>query len=1078
MTNAVSRDKAAKQPRIQTVVYLILVSASILAASLILCLPECQNVSSRDEFGYLANAALLCGNNLSDYMVSVPYYSQGYSFCLVPLYLLFWPDITALMRAACILNSLFLVGCFLLAYACAKKMFPRWTQVSAIAASCALALFSGNLFQARYLSPETLLTMLSWLALFFALRICEKGNALDVLLFSLVLGYSYMVHARALALWIAGALFMLTQLLLRRIKITHFLLFAAVLASIFVSQSFIKSWFKAELWTTSTNTEINDYSGQVGKLHHILSPNGFFGFCRVALGQLLGITISSLTLTFFGTWRLLEELFALHVAFKRQKKELLPAHISVGVFVLGGFLASWAVSSVYILEPLSLDAILYSRYIDYVMPLVSLFGLYSLSCSKKQKILTLFIACAIFMLSTGFIIDTFWTDIKNTFGAGRNVVAYYFFSKNITPLQYVFIVLLVLGSTLWLVQKVYIPFRKTILAGIVAVTYVLLSFPAAEYMAEITPVSNEDIAALKNIIPQGSTVGTNDEHVMVGTLRLLLAFPETNIFLYDEDATADYLLTYSYSGYKTLWKEHLTIYRGNNTNLFAHVRLNAVETAPCRIELLKQNLANGTQFACKTSTGWTPIYNQGSSDNSILEKQNSDSDSYCIETNTGIEDVRAVLQERIAELQQQQEPDAVAIAALEEQIAALGQMQYSVQGVPVALNPGSYRVDFTLEALNLDACEQDWLGQCEVRIGSSGRISLWQTMTHATFADGGSQTLSIEFNVPLGSAQTSVQFMVHTTENVQLRITDISYQLLEMEAQVLAQGTDDLDTATDLIALDSEGLPVYAVINEAWLPYTLGSDLQSSAGRWVKPIAEQQLQDIGQSFLIVPADDYALLQRLLPQYSVLARLKDFAMLAPSNSAVYTAFREAGGQPLSEGTALNLRYFTGASYKDSSDVSATVPTGSYQLRYQVSVTGAPLHATLGSLILRYGSTEIAIPLTRELVRGDLIAGTETIELPQDDRVSACVRIRSELQGSNVEVWLTPLDGSAPRTASTSTTTTVDLPSENPQETSDDQQQSQASQDQQDQQSQPDQPDQTVQTDAQADQGAGAEGDALI
>ena len=94
-------------------------------------------------------------------------------------------------------------------------------------------------------------------------------------------------------------------------------------------------------------------------------------------------------------------------------------------------------------------------------------------------------------------------------------------------------------------------------------------------------------------------------------------------------------------------------------------------------------------------------------------------------------------------------------------------------------------------------------------------------------------------------------------------------------------------------------------------------------------------------------------------------MEEYALLVPSGYSVETAFRDVGGRPMSEGNALNLRYFLGAGEASYGNLAVNIPAGDYELRYRLSLNGTPLWSELGTLTLSGGNLSEQESLTAEL-----------------------------------------------------------------------------------------------------------------
>lgn len=337
---------------------------------------------------------------------------------------------------------------------------------------------------------------------------------------------------------------------------------------------------------------------------------------------------------------------------------------------------------------------------------------------------------------------------------------------------------------------------------------------------------------------------------------------------------------------------------------------------------------------------------------------------------------------------------------------------YAVYGPGITLQPGSYRVLFTLECLNLEQCMDESLGWCDISINGGQQILSTFPITKDLFSDGQAKTLALDFSTAAGCSLSGIEFRVYANADVQFLVKEISYQLTGTQVKVLMPGTDDFRTVGSIVSMDSEYLPFYVVENEyeeGTLDLTdLEKDL-SEKQHTVALITADRLSTLGNALVLIPASNVDLIQSLLPQYTILARLQNYALLAPSYSAVCSTYRDNGGRILSNGNAISLRYYAGAVSNAASSAQATIPAGTYRLDYEIQIAGASLFDPCGNLVISYGDQKNEIPLTKNLFTYDVCSGSlsENVILENNTKLSAQVTTIPEVSGAQMEIWLTPL-----------------------------------------------------------------------
>ena len=116
-----------------------------------------------DEFGYWGNAVSLTDIDWSPLREQTPYYSNGYSFILALLILIFKSaGFSSVYRAAVCVNILFVCIGYFCAWYCCKLIFgddPVKTIIVAFISNFA----SATLFYVHMNWPEAMITMLMWI---------------------------------------------------------------------------------------------------------------------------------------------------------------------------------------------------------------------------------------------------------------------------------------------------------------------------------------------------------------------------------------------------------------------------------------------------------------------------------------------------------------------------------------------------------------------------------------------------------------------------------------------------------------------------------------------------------------------------------------------------------------------------------------------------------------------------------------------------------------------------------------------------------------------------------------------------
>lgn len=229
-----------------------------------------------DEFGYWAIAAKMAGYDWSGMMETVPFYSYGYSFLLMPLFFIFH-DMSAMYRAAIIMNALMQVGSFCLSFVCAKRFFTEDNKIQMAICCFIVSLYPANISNSHIGWSETLLYFLFWILLYLMMVMFEKPSYCKLSAICIVTVYTYMVHQRTLAIVIAVVI-SLTYYFCREKKYKYIKVLFIWMAVLFVFQLWLKGYVINSIWgNVETESLGNDYSSVIGSVKELLlSVNGLF----------------------------------------------------------------------------------------------------------------------------------------------------------------------------------------------------------------------------------------------------------------------------------------------------------------------------------------------------------------------------------------------------------------------------------------------------------------------------------------------------------------------------------------------------------------------------------------------------------------------------------------------------------------------------------------------------------------------------------------------------------------------------------------------------------------------------------
>lgn len=988
-------------------------------------IPAATGVSAlNDVFGYWGVAATLAGKDWSPLLSTVEYYAGGYSILLVPL---FWLGFTAkqMFQMALGINVALLLGAFFLGISCLRQLFPSLSNNTYVLVSFVATIYTSNLIQAQETWSESFLYFLFWLIFWSLLKLIKNKTTIFAVLLAFVTGYIYWVHMRSIGVVIAVALTMLLCVLSKNLPRRCLVAFFIVLIVMIIGQNIMKNWELSSVFAGSEIATMNTYSGQTERLASIVSSlDSLENFFRSALGKIFYFMTSTLFLGVIAVNVFAVDSYnAVKKIFKEHRIKISTRQIP-SIFLLLAFLACYGINCLSITSGYGgMVLTVYSRYMEYCFgPLIAIGLVFLLNgfVTRKHIIVYSIIAFLLAWVTNDSLIKVkltgtadfywpmapAWQKIYETInclpifcfalcllcififeimtflvGYGiahkENHVAFFKHRIQIYKAVNVAVIVLISGIYLWssTCRTDFMEFQSSVgeeNAGAVEL-FEENGTPSTIYLI----LTEDDIEAWKDIKLKYS-----------GAKFLQARLPDTTIeyFMAEEGQVnppqdAQIYMTLSSQGSEFLEENipgYVWIYSCSRYNLFAKedsVYAAGTEQEPTTIWLQKMGLGTGGTIEVQNKNGsWTPVYEEGTSEFSKVDLD---------------------LSNKTISL-----------------VTAGNENTYDMYGPGISLQPGSYRALITLECLNLDECEDNTLGQCDISAEDGTRIISVFPLTKDLFEGGGAKTLALDFSSAANSALNRIEFRLYSSCGAKFRITDISYQYLSPQVKVLLPDSDDFDVVDGLVSMDSEFLPFYIGASEYQQKLLDDSEIAaelSAKGHQVSIVSLEEIASISDAFLLIPADETDLISSLLPQYTILARLQNYALLAPSSSDVCNNFRDNGGRVLSNGSAISLRYYAGAVSNAASSTQATLPAGQYRLDYEVQVAGASVFDSCGTLVISYSDQKNEIPLTKELFAYDVYRGSlsENVVLEENTKISAQVTTIPEVSGAQLDVWITPL-----------------------------------------------------------------------
>lgn len=375
-----------------------------------------------DEIGYLANGAYFSGYDWNEVLSGIPYYSYGYSILIAPLYR--WiSDSNFRYMFLIFLNGVFLAGSFTVTCRISDHLFPEKNRDFCMIVSFSAVFSSSALVLSQYAWAESLLYLVTALIVFLLIKIIERPTYGKIFTLAFLGIYVYLVHQRAIAIVLAIVLEVFILKMVKKIKWSHFFLFAGLCVCCLLIQSIIKEDLKSSIWSTGMLNGSNDYGGQIEKVTALFSISGIKSLMYSVFGKLYALLQSYALLPivlFYYIWKKGCSIV------KQRKCELEKLDLIV-LFLIVALILAIAVNAVFFLYPDRVDQVVYTRYFDYIMPTICMLCLLLIRGNfSKKGMLWLLAVVGILALGAQRLIG----EIDNQYFIGIQSPVCYLFSSN------------------------------------------------------------------------------------------------------------------------------------------------------------------------------------------------------------------------------------------------------------------------------------------------------------------------------------------------------------------------------------------------------------------------------------------------------------------------------------------------------------------------------------------------------------------------------------------------------------------------------------------------------------------------
>ena len=357
-----------------------------------------------DEFGYWGIAAYFAGIDWSSATSHISYYSYGYSILLTPLFWLF-DDPVVIYRAALVINSVLLSLIPTISLSISKKIFPKTNKWFLLIVSFSVSLYPSYIVYSNIAWSESLLIFVCWMIVWCFFYLNRNSPTWIFFLTAFFLVYAYSIHQRTIGILIAGVITIILMKTKKNINSKQLLSFILSLGILLIIHTLIKDHITTNLWYNSENIGTNDYSGQLSKLKELFTIDGLFRAFYIMCGQLFYIGTSSYLMGYFGIFciiSILRELNKIRIMSENNTVRSINNVSFPLIFLIFGFIMSYAISVIFMINANRIDHILYGRYNDMIIGPIILIGIISTVEYYKRIFLPAAISISLLVL-TGII---------------------------------------------------------------------------------------------------------------------------------------------------------------------------------------------------------------------------------------------------------------------------------------------------------------------------------------------------------------------------------------------------------------------------------------------------------------------------------------------------------------------------------------------------------------------------------------------------------------------------------------------------------------------------------------------------
>lgn len=334
-----------------------------------------------DEFGYWASAAKNVGYDWSEVASLGSYYSFGYSFLLTPILWLFRDGVMAYRAAVTVNMILMCVGMFLIC-GITRRLFPETDQTKRIFVGGIAVFYPVWIFNMQMTMAEALIMFLFVLVTYLFVCLIQETKAATAVCLAASLAYIYCVHMRTAGVLIACMITLCLWAASKHPKMVTVFAFGVAFLVFAVCIAVMKQNTVTEVFSNADSQVLagNDYGGQRGKLAQILNVRGMTLFIEEIIGKVFYLGHASFGLFYWGIgWTIKQSCLLFGKFFKKKETKDVEWF---SLFLLLAAIGEILISSIYMHPAGTVDALIYGRYDEFLIPVFLLVGVIAMGRSR------------------------------------------------------------------------------------------------------------------------------------------------------------------------------------------------------------------------------------------------------------------------------------------------------------------------------------------------------------------------------------------------------------------------------------------------------------------------------------------------------------------------------------------------------------------------------------------------------------------------------------------------------------------------------------------------------------------------